>query len=176
MQAKWILLQPSRRVIERIEGDRTIIAKALHLHIICMSVAESNWASYIHYLQMEAGREVQASLQIVIIVKAHVNQDERACFSKVNNLQRQDFDLNFTNIQKLQLVRRRLFRSLSALESAIEITRGCIEFCKDYDSISTGPEDGLLPAQMQNISSKLKGHRRRVLTLLKYFDRSTNLV
>lgn len=58
-QTKWILLQPPDRLTERIEGDRTIHANVLHLHILCMSVAESNWTSYINYLQMEVAREVK---------------------------------------------------------------------------------------------------------------------
>ena len=58
-QTKWILLQPPDRLIERVEGDRTIHANVLHLHILCMSVAESNWSSYINYLQMEVAREVR---------------------------------------------------------------------------------------------------------------------
>ncbi len=57
-QTKWILLQPPDRFTERIEGDRTIHENILHLHILCMSVAESNWTSYINYLEMEAAREV----------------------------------------------------------------------------------------------------------------------
>ncbi|KAL9075021.1 MAG: hypothetical protein Q9161_001952 [Pseudevernia consocians] len=158
-QTKWILLQPPNRLTERIEGDRTIHANVLHLHILCMSVAESNWSSYINYLQMEVARE-----------------DERACFSKVNNLQRRDYEVSFANVQKLQLVRRRLLRSQSALESGVEITNGLIELCKDCGSLSTDFEAGVLPAKMRDYSSRLRGHRRRVLALLRYTDGSTRLL
>lgn len=103
-------------------------------------------------------------------------QDERACFSKLDRLQKRDYQVSFANVQKLQLVRRRLFRSLSALESGVEIIQGCNELCKDYGSLSTDFEYRLLCAKMKNYSSKLKGHRRRILTLLRYMDGTTNLV
>lgn len=94
----------------------------------------------------------------------------------MNSLQRRDYEVSFENVQKLQLVRRRLFRSQSALESGVEITNGLIEFYKDCGSLSTDFEAGVLPAKMRHYSSKLRGHRRRVLALLKYMDGSTNLV
>ena len=60
-QTKWILLQPPDRLLERIERDRTVHANVLHIHILCMTVAESNWTSYINYLRMEVAREVKNS-------------------------------------------------------------------------------------------------------------------
>ena len=57
-QTRWILLQPPDPLIERIEGDRTIHANALNVHILCMTIAESNWTSYINYIRMEIDREV----------------------------------------------------------------------------------------------------------------------
>ena len=94
----------------------------------------------------------------------------------MNNLQRRDYEVSFANVQKLQLIRRRLFRSQSALESGVEITNGLIELCKDCGSLSTDFEAGVLPAKMRTYSSRLRGHRRRVLALLRYLDGSTNLV
>ena len=140
-----------------------------------MSVAESNWTSYINHLRMEVAKEVFDPNQPTFI-NAQVTQDERACFSKVNNLRRHDYEVSFANVQKLQLVRRRLLRSLSALESGLEIADGCIELYKDYGSLSADFEYGVFPATMKNHSSKLNGHRRRVLVLLRYMDGSTNLV
>lgn len=60
-RTKWILLQPPGRLLERIERDRTVHANVLHIHVLCMTVAESNWTSYINYLRMEVAREVKNS-------------------------------------------------------------------------------------------------------------------
>ena len=94
----------------------------------------------------------------------------------MNSLQRRDYEVSFADVQKLQLVRRRLFRSLSALESGVEILNGLNELCEDYGSLSTDFDAGVLPTKMRDYSSRLRRHRRRVLALLRYMDGSTNLV
>lgn len=103
-------------------------------------------------------------------------QDEIACFSKVGSTRTKDYDVCFTSLQKLQLIRQRLLRSLLALESGLEMIRGCMELCEDFGDSSGDPGKDHHHTQAKNYSSKMNGHRRRVLSLLRHIDGSANLV
>lgn len=91
-------------------------------------------------------------------------------------MRRKDYHVSFENVQKLQLVRRRLLRTLSALESSLEVADGCLEFFKDHSNLSKSSADEFFPAFIKNYSMQMTGHIRRVHRLLTHIDGTSNLV
>ncbi|KAL8697682.1 MAG: hypothetical protein Q9224_002191 [Gallowayella concinna] len=174
-QTKCIFLQPADRVYQAIQKDPWIHEKILPLHILCLSAAESNWGSYIEYMHLEIAREARFFMRNVR-QEADLDQDEKACFCRVERPRRHDYQIGFSNLQKLQLVRRRLWKAVSSLESNLEVTEGCTKFYQDILTGSMGFCDDSYAGSVAHFASRFRGHHRRIHCLLNSIDSTSDLL
>ncbi|KAL8680134.1 MAG: hypothetical protein Q9186_003658 [Xanthomendoza sp. 1 TL-2023] len=101
--------------------------------------------------------------------------DEKACFCRVERPRRHDYQIGFSNLQKLQLVRRRLWKAVSSLESNLEVTEGCTKFYQDILTGSMGFCDDSYAGSVAHFASRFRGHHRRIHCLLNSIDSTSDL-
>ncbi|MCJ1453190.1 hypothetical protein MMC28_003536 [Mycoblastus sanguinarius] len=162
----WILLQPSKRAEKRLKdafGSRTSqtplteMNSPMKLHQPFLHVAVSGWNEYVAYLR----KDVNAL-------------DEKACFSRVGQEHKCDFEVTFADSQKLQLVRRRLLRASSVLDSSLEVLCGCILHCRELEL--QGIESAKMCDQIASYTAQLEGHKRKIEVLLVQSSGTTHLL
>ncbi|KAL8923161.1 MAG: hypothetical protein Q9172_003258 [Xanthocarpia lactea] len=155
-----IFLQPADRILQAVDNDATAQHDVLSLHVASLSAAESNWGAYLKYVHLEIEKE-----------------DEKACFSRVDRLRPHDYQIRFDDLQKVQLVRRRLWKVVLALESNLEVTDGCIKYYHDVVNIlPISRNETSYPSVIEQFAIRFRGHLRRAQALLRYIEGTSNLL
>jgi len=90
--------------------------------------------------------------------------NEKARFSRVGRACQHDYEITFTDVQRLQGLRQKLLRCSSMLESMLSICDGIELQCNDLGK--HGVTSYHTHVQLEMHRSQLRGHRRAVDTLL----------
>lgn len=126
-QSVWIILQPHSSIYDIIQDcfrsrhamEMTPFTASLILHAQILASASSNWYPYIEQLWSKLD-----DLVSWLCTRDDVNlcgQDEKASFSKVGKSGLYDYPLEFSDIQSLHRLYGKFQRTLSALDSMIEV-------------------------------------------------------
>jgi hypothetical protein len=103
-------------------------------------------------------------------------QDEKACFSKVSYDSDHDFSVSFQDSQNLQLLRQKLLRTSTVLDSCLEVVKGCEIHCRRLiaSGMTAGGEQSL--AELEVYKMQMQGHRLDLHRILQYSLGTSKLV
>ncbi|KAF2809500.1 uncharacterized protein BDZ99DRAFT_463282 [Mytilinidion resinicola] len=162
----WILLQPSQNLYDDLKeklygrptGSDTPIRSSYLLHLDFLSSMASNWGEYIEYLWAEMDKV-----------------DDKACNSEIRLGKRNDYDVSFSDCQKLQRRRRILLRTMSVLES-------CLTLAKDLENLhwklrsSNVVEDNRFVDGIRIYKAQIHMHQRNLRFMMEYIRGTTYML
>ncbi|KAL8661436.1 MAG: hypothetical protein Q9202_005618 [Teloschistes flavicans] len=155
----WIFLQPSadmqRRWME-IQRSKLPSNHPATLHVVLLFAIAAEWKDYIAHLRQEVD-----------------SLDKKACFSRVGRPHEHDYVVSFDDSQRVQNVRERLLRTLNVLDAQLEVTEGCMAYCRASSGGIHNFDEADLLLELGAHSAQLRTHRRNVDAIL---DRSQGTV
>lgn len=145
----WIILQPPNGMIANIKeafdvpieetnnvAKRTVIG--LRLHVTFITFMATNWAEYVEHLQCQLSDLVSLSSPLSSscavsqsIFLTYVLQNDKACFAKTNPRTNYGYNVDISDCQTLQMLRRDLLRTSTALGTCLTVARGSLDHCQD---------------------------------------------
>ncbi|KAJ6258545.1 hypothetical protein Dda_6589 [Drechslerella dactyloides] len=152
----WVLLQPSDNVYQGLKDfleNRTASGMDLqgvscHLHLDILEAVSSSWGDYIEYSWTEVDK-----------------LDDKACLSEMSFEKKNDYIVTFNDCQRLQRLRRRLLRALSALESNSALADGIATRFPDVCNI-----------RIANYKAELDRHRKNLLLIIEHLKGTSKLL
>jgi hypothetical protein len=103
-------------------------------------------------------------------------QDDKACFSRVGIKKAYDYSLTFADMQKLQLLRQKILRTLSVLDACLAVAKGCERLCQRLDALKVTTANEMIFAGLMAYEDEINRHRRGLTTLLDYSSGTATLV
>ena len=103
------------------------------------------------------------------------DQDEKACFSRVGKTHPYDYSVAFSDMQTLQRLQRKFFRSMVMLESSISIVKGCNLHCLELEDRGLFSPRTMYQ-ELESISLNLSYHVKVVASMIKYSKGTAKLV
>jgi len=94
--------------------------------------------------------------------------DEKACFSQVGRKHKYDYSVTFADSQKLQLLRQKLLRTISILDSCLGVVKGCQTCCVESDSLNPTFSSTAIYAEFQTYAEQIRYHRANATSILEY--------
>jgi hypothetical protein len=156
----WMLIQPPKFVLNalqavleaRCQRNHPSLEHPLMLHDIFLELFLSDWEDYIQDLRSEIS-----------------DIDDKACFSNIGFRKQHDYVVTFKDMQRLQLIRQRLFRAQSVLDSQMVI----VERCKSLDNRLAGlmnseMSDRTLSSNFEAYTSQIEIHRNDIGRIIQY--------
>jgi hypothetical protein len=86
-----------------------------------------------------------------------------------------DFAITFEERQKVQLCRAKIAKALHALETDINVIRGCVQRCYFFAQRCNLPTGATIPA-FQHLLSELRAHRDAAFRIMRQCDWTAGLV
>ena len=156
----WILIQPPKVLLEalravleaRCQHIHTSRDHSLTLHNIFLEVLLSDWEDYIQDLRAEIS-----------------DIDDKACFSKMGVRQQHDYTVTFKDMQRLQLIRQRLYRAQSVLDSQMTIVERCKSLGDRLAELNgSKPSDCTVSSNFETYASQIDIYRNDIGRILQY--------
>jgi hypothetical protein len=185
-RSTWILLQPSNYVRKRLEenlkhqkkGSCSFEENPMILHTLFLSAAESNWREYIADLQSQLDVLVR-DWNLLCFPQTELlseQQDEKASFSTVGKECTHDFSVEFSDSQSLHLLRQKLLRASSILDSCLGIIKGCENHSLQLRALRLISGENKAVSEFRAFTAKFNSHQRRVAILLQKSTGTASLV
>lgn len=103
-------------------------------------------------------------------------QDEKACFSIVGRNFSHDFSVSFQDSQDLQLLRQKLLRTSTVLDSCLEVVKGCEIHCRKLISLNITATGEQSLAEIDVYAKQMQGHRLELHRIIQYSLGTSKLV
>lgn len=103
-------------------------------------------------------------------------QDEKACFSRVGRACKHDYSVIFSDLQNLQLLRTKLLRIASTIDSFLTVIQGCKNHCRRLDELKLVPLDEQVIAGFELYERETKGHQRSIGRIIDQSQGTGDLV
>lgn len=141
--------------------DRGIGLHPISIHAANLSRALNNWDEYIEDLRSEL-----------------MQLDDKACFSKMGVADKlHDYTITFGDKQKLQLLRHKFLRTLSVLDSTLEVANALMSQFSKFEHPGSQLRDITLAREELNACcSQIRRLRRNASLLLEISTRTDDLL
>jgi len=140
--------------------------------------ASGKWRDYVNDLEAEIVALV-CKKNCVLVDAPCTNkspcQNEKACYSVVErtSAEQYDYPVGFRDAQKLQGIRRRLFRSIEALDQALETVSGLKEHRRRLHQLGLVSQSN---SQLNLIRNRFWSYRRNLVSLADFQQGASTLV
>jgi hypothetical protein len=84
--------------------------------------------------------------------------------------------VTFSDSQILQQIRRKLLRTITVLDSSLDVGNACSTSCKQRSDFAQSDLLHKVYGDLKNILVELETHRRAAVSILKYSTGTANLV
>ena len=140
-----------------------------------------NWQEYLEYLH--------SKLMVLVRVVHFLHfpnwasplilstfKDDKACFSRVGTAYDQDYTVTFADCQNLQLLRQKLLRTSSVLDSSLDVAKGCANHCLDLVGLKIVASSTQAVAEIENHIEQLKRYRQMIDRIIQQSAGTNHLV
>ena len=180
----WIILQIATGMRIRLEQalsdkryrNRRDGVDPVRLHIDFLSAMASNWARYLEYLHAQLAKLVSVMRSSSWSYRAHGNQDEKACHSRVGSSAPADYLVTFEDCQQLQLLRQKLLRTSSTLDACLDTAQGCAEHCRSLVGLDLTTLGEQAIAEIAAHTRQIEGYQRSVRQIIEQSLGTSKLV
>lgn len=164
----WILIQPPKVVLDALHGALEIRCQQTHvsrdhpltLHIVLLEILLSDWEDYIQDLRTEIG-EI----------------DNKACFSRMGIRKQHDYNVTFKDTQKLQLIRQRLYRAQTVLDSQMIILEKLSSLAlRLTENNGAKVLRSTISSTFDTYASQISIHRNEIERMLRYSQGTSELL
>jgi hypothetical protein len=103
-------------------------------------------------------------------------QDEKACFSDVENAITDDYVITFTDVQRLQILRGKILRTSITLDSCLELADRLSAFCLQLEAQDLLPKASNITASVNLYAADIRNYQRNIAMVLQTLNSTADLV
>ena len=106
----------------------------------------------------------------------HFVQDEKASFSRVGRVYPGDYNVSFAEGQKLQKIRRTLFRTSDVLTGTLQTVGRFRKHCRELSRLKGLQDVATLLRELEDIAATVTYHKHMTTSLINYSTGTAALV
>jgi hypothetical protein len=103
-------------------------------------------------------------------------QDEKVCFSDVENATTHDYVITFADVQRLQILRGKILRTSATLGSCLELADRLSAFCLQLEAQNLLPTASDITASVELYAADIQNHQRNICMVLQTLNSTADLV
>ncbi|PMD30987.1 hypothetical protein L207DRAFT_641160 [Hyaloscypha variabilis F] len=166
---KWILLHPPNKtqgILERYVEQSGLccygdggLQNPMALHLVFIGFAALGWKEYIE--------ELHSRLRYF---------EHKACFSQVGFNDVHDYSLAFLDCQNLYLLQKKLHQAVTAVDSCLDMIRGCIVHCCELEYNNKAFPYAQFIAKLKMNHANIECHRDSLLNIIEQSNGTAGLL
>lgn len=106
----------------------------------------------------------------------NASKDDKACFSKVDSIDDEDYAVAFSDSQDLQMLRQKLLRAASVLHSGLTVAKGCAEYCDQLGEVISDATGRKSLAEIGYYIQQLEIHSQSITRIIHQSEGTNQLV
>ena len=101
-------------------------------------------------------------------------KNEKACYSNVERMEQHDYIVGFSDAQTLQVIRRKLFKAIEAIDQALDTVSGINKHYNKTTPRKSRGDEG--ERDFDHLSYRYQNHRRCLVALVDFQQGAAELV